>query len=424
MKKLISKIVSAVLCGAIFFGVSAAAGCKKQPEYAAEQDKYLFGMCELTSETMPSAVDSGVTNEWTAKKMGELGVKTARVWMHHTNILYRAEKSDELYLNKNVAEKYHDYLSALKAAGVERILAMSHTFIHPYGYVGDETSVPDPYDDGETYLRFLKMYEKAYALIAEEFPEIGFFEPGNEWDDEEQGIYLHRAGWSGKGDGANTYSAKEAGYIAADMCYYANQGVKSKNPQAKIVSPGTTYMESGKTFLEAMYSSVQERRHPTGEEYANTNYNDYWQIVAWHPYLQPALEKDEDEAAIEEWTKYNLGWHDILVKYGDGEKTMWATEVGFTDDRYKGSGGQETITQRMKMMLDSVKQNMPWVETFFYFRLATCEEHLISSYENGFGLFYSPNHADTAKQSAPKPIAKMLYAYFNGKESTETTFSR
>ena len=150
MKKLISKIVSAVLCGAIFFGVSAAAGCKKQPEYAAEQDKYLFGMCELTSETMPSAVDSGVTNEWTAKKMGELGVKTARVWMHHTNILYRAEKSDELYLNKNVAEKYHAYLSALKAAGVERILAMSHTFIHPYGYVGDETSVPDPYDDGET----------------------------------------------------------------------------------------------------------------------------------------------------------------------------------------------------------------------------------------------------------------------------------
>ena len=70
MKKLISKIVSAVLCGAIFFGVSAAAGCKKQPEYAAEQDKYLFGMCELTSETMPSAVDSGVTNEWTAKKNG------------------------------------------------------------------------------------------------------------------------------------------------------------------------------------------------------------------------------------------------------------------------------------------------------------------------------------------------------------------
>ena len=68
MKKLISKIVSAVLCGAIFFGVSAAAGCKKQPEYAAEQDKYLFGMCERTSETMPSAVDSGVTNEWTAKK--------------------------------------------------------------------------------------------------------------------------------------------------------------------------------------------------------------------------------------------------------------------------------------------------------------------------------------------------------------------
>ena len=112
------------------------------------------------------------------------------------------------------------------------------------------------------------------------------------------------------------------------------------------------------------------------------------------------------------------------MKYGDGEKTMWATEVGFTDDRYKGSGGQETIAQRMKMMLDSVKQNMPWVETFFYFRLATCEEHLISSYENGFGLFYSPNHADTAKQSAPKPIAKMLYAYFNGKEAYTGAFSR
>lgn len=88
---------------------------------------------------------------------------------------------------------------------------MSHTFLHPYGYVGDETSVPDPYDDGETYLRFLKMYEKAYALIAEEFPEIGFFEPGNEWDDEEQGIYLHRAGWSGKGDRSEHIFSKRSG---------------------------------------------------------------------------------------------------------------------------------------------------------------------------------------------------------------------
>lgn len=416
MKKTINKIVSAVLCLTVCSAfTSTLFGCKKKTEYAAEQDKYLFGCCELTYETMPGSVDSGVTNGWAAQKMGELGVKTARVWMHHTNILYRAEKSDELYLNKNVAEKYHDYISKLKENGVERILAMSHTFIHPYGYVGDETSVPGPYDDAETYLRFLKMYEKAYALIAEEFPEIGYFEPGNEWDDEEYGIYLHGTGWQGNGDAANTYSAKDAGYIAADMCYYANRGVKSKNPNAKIVSPGTTYMESGKTFLEAAYSSIKNRRHPTGEEYADTNYDDYWQIVAWHPYLLPELEKADDEEAIAEWTEYNLGWHDILVKYGDGEKTMWATEIGFTDDRYKGSDGQEMIARRMKLMLDSVKNNMPWVETMFYFRLSTCEEHLISSYENGFGLFYSPDHADEAKRNKAKPIAKTLYEYFNGK---------
>ena len=409
----------------VFLGcLSFFTACNKT-KYSAQPEKYLFGMGELTYETMPSAVDSGVTSDWVAKKVGELGVKTVRIWMHHENILYRAEKSNELFINEAVAQKYHDYVDKLKANGVERILAMNHAFVHPYGYIGDSMSVPDPYEEPETYLEFLKMFEKAYRLIAEEFPEIEYFEPGNEWDHDEVGMYFHKTGWSSDKP-AYAYSPTQAGMMTADLCWYANRGVKSVNPNATIVTPGTTHYDTGVTFLDAMYTSIEEGRHPTGEEYADKNFDNYFQIVAWHPYLDPYLEPPiEDEEAIAEWFEFNMQWHDVMVKHGDGEKTMWATEFGFSDQRYPGGvSGQEQIANRMKLIVEQIPKKMPWVETIILFRLATCEEHLINDYENGFGIFYSPNHKDDEKKSTPKPIAKFLYEYFNKKTVKEATFSK
>ena len=421
-KKCMTAFLSlAVLC------TTALTSCKKEVKYTAEPEKYLFGVAELTYETMPSAVDSGVTSDWVATKIGELGAKTVRVWMHHENILYRAEKSNELYINEAVAEKYHDYIGKLKSAGVERILAMNHAFVHPYGYTGDSMSVPDPYEEADTYLEFLKMFKEGYRLIAKEFPEIGYFETGNEWDYDGVGMYFHKTGWSSDKP-EYAYSPTQAGMMAADLCWYANRGVKESNPNAIIVSPGTTHYETGVTFLDSMYTSIKEGRHPTGEKYADKNADNYFQIVAWHPYLDPAIEPPiEDEEAIDEWFEFNKQWHDVMVKHGDGDKTMWATEFGFSDQRYPnnlGVNGQEQIANRMRLIVSRLPKKMPWVETVILFRLATCEEHLINDYENGFGLFYSPNHADEAKRSTPKPIAKFLYEYFNEKKVTETTFSK
>ena len=301
IKKLLRKIsaLSIAVLSCCVFAIGCGANDKSKP-LTADQS-HLFGMCELTIDTIVGdRVDSTVNNEWVADKMGELGVDTARVWLHHTNILYRSERSNELYLNETVASHFHDYFQKLKENGVKRILAMSHRFIQPYGYPGDELSVPDPWEEPEYYQQFLDIQERAYQIIATEFPEIDFYEPGNEWDDEEQGLYLHRAGWSlGKGD--LVYSAAEAGQIAADVCYYANRGIKSVNPDAKVVSPGTTWCYSGITFLDSMYQSIEEGRHPTGEDVADKNVDNYFQIVAWHPYIDPEYEKVDDEIMIDAW---------------------------------------------------------------------------------------------------------------------------
>ena len=105
----------------------------------------------------------------------------------------------------------------LKAAGVERILVMNHAFIYPVGCKNSDVQcVPHPTDDREMYVRFLKLYEKCYELLATEFPEITYWEPGNEFDMAD-GTFLHPIGWT-QGS-SNVFTPSEAARITADLCW-------------------------------------------------------------------------------------------------------------------------------------------------------------------------------------------------------------
>lgn len=170
-----------VLVTVLIWLVLSFGGCAQKSGYDMDR-RFIFGMGELISDTMSGQVDNSITGEWVAEKVGQLGVKTMRVWMHHINIFTRAEKTDEVSLNREMADRYHRYFEQLKDNGVERILVMNHTFISPYGFMGDDMAVPDPEEDYELYLRFLDIYERCYEIIAQEFGDIDYFEPGNEFD--------------------------------------------------------------------------------------------------------------------------------------------------------------------------------------------------------------------------------------------------
>lgn len=54
-----------------------------------DQDKYLFGLCELSSD-INGGVDVEVDNDFIIGNVKALGVKSMRVWMHLHNIIRRA----------------------------------------------------------------------------------------------------------------------------------------------------------------------------------------------------------------------------------------------------------------------------------------------------------------------------------------------
>ena len=183
------------------------------------QDKYLFGLGELSSD-INGGVDVEVDNNFIIGNVKALGVKSMRVWMHLHNIIRRSPDSDEISLLQGTAKLYHEYFAQLKAAGVERILVMNHAFIYPVGCKNSDVQcVPHPTDDREMYVRFLKLYEKCYELLATEFPEITYWEPGNEFDMAD-GTFLHPIGWT-QGS-SNVFTPSEAARITADLCWYAN----------------------------------------------------------------------------------------------------------------------------------------------------------------------------------------------------------
>lgn len=175
------------------------------------QDEYLFGMGEIASDTMGGGID-GVTGEWLAETAGAIGAQSMRVWMHIPNIIERAAYSNEVTLKKHVAEGYHDYFAALKENGVKRIVVMNHQFLYPYDYVkrdvNDLQVAIHPIEEPEFYETWIQMYYECYKLLAEEFPEITFWECGNEFDS----IPFFR-----RNDGT-LMSAEDMGYIDADLC--------------------------------------------------------------------------------------------------------------------------------------------------------------------------------------------------------------
>ncbi|WP_251546387.1 hypothetical protein [Pumilibacter intestinalis] len=370
-----------------------------------DQNKYMFGLSELSSE-MNGGVDVEVDNDFIIGNVKALGVKSMRVWMHLHNIIRRAPDSDEISILQGTANIYHEYFARLKEAGVERILVMNHAFIYPVGcHNSDVQCVPHPTDDREMYVRFLKLYGDCYELLATEFPEITYWEPGNEFDMVD-GTFLHPIGWV-KGS-SNVFTESEAARITADLCWYANRGLQKVDKKNVTVFPGMTMSPSTALYLEETYRWIESKKIPTGEEYSDTNSWNYFQICAWHPY------PDYRGVAAAADTCEDL--HDVMVEHGDGDKKVWITETGFSEDRF--SYDQERIDRLYKDLLDITKSRLKFVETLFLFRMTDCYTTPISDYEDHFGLFYAPG--DSVNKGKPKPYTETIYKWFYG-ENADTS---
>ena len=396
-------------------GVSGGVGNPNLPAF--NREAYFYGAGELASEVGPKDDwrDEGVTMDWTANTAKALGIESQRVWMHLNTVIKRAEKSNDLSLIQSECDRYHEYFARLKAAGVKRILVMNHRYIYPYGYnPGTAATVPEPMKDPEVYKTWLEMYAECYRMLATEFPEIDFWECGNEFDLDS---FMHKSDYNQ--DKLNSlYPQDEAAAITADLCYAAKKGVNAVDAYNFIVLPGmSTYAQEA--FFEGIYKAIESKKYPTLEEYYVTDPDLYFDIIAWHSYPLNTKHCNGDlEKGIAQFKERGVTLYDVAKKHGDGDKRVWITEIGITEASIGEVGTkatQDAMAKYAMQMLDIVEQDMPFVETCFWFRYSNCYSRYVSESENSFGIFYSPD--DTVNRGKPKPIAIAMYKRINGENA-------
>ena len=427
MKRFLTLILSAVMSLALFASCdggdnsgnnesSNGQDSSQVTAYARENEDYLMGLCEAVSD-INKEVESTLTMDYVADVCGTLEVKSYRLWMHFSRVLMRDPKSNTVYVNQENAQKFHDFIAKLKAQGVERFICMTSNYLHPYGY--DPTTynvIPDPLTEQAEYVEFLKLLGESFRVLAEEFPEIDYFEPTNE-PDLINGQNLCRNGyeWGGNDNGDYLYSDYDGAHIVADMCWYVTKAVKSVDEKNTVLLPALCGYSSTEYYLDEIYNAIESKTLPTGEEKADIKADNYFEILNWHPYLLAEGEPEMNEY----WVDLQKRIFAVAVNHGDGDSPVWFTEMGFTDlgnDDYK-----EEMAENVVKLMDYVRSELTFVETVFMFRVSNLTGHAVmNEYENNFGLFYSLQDPDWGIAGSPKPIVIALYKWFKGENADLT----
>ena len=358
--------------------------------------KNMFGLCELPSEFGGGATEKETTMEFVAESCKNLGVKSMRVWMHLKMVFTRDDDSDELFFKEDAVANYHKYFALLKDAGVEQILVMNHQFIKPWDYYShDSQCLPDPWNgEYDYYLRTFQIYEQAYIKMQTEFPEITYWEVGNEFESRQ---FMHKAGWT-VGSNDFLFTIPELTLMTADLMWYANRGLKSVNPASVTVFPGCSSGVVVPQFIESVYDQITESKSvPTGQPFYDDDPDHYFQIMAWHPYAH----LNEDAVFARSDIIY-----ETMKKYGDGDKKVWFTECGYSNSEH---ADDETMLAKYTNYLDKIAKK-PYAETIFIFRLTNLHNFPENELETNYGIMYA--QLDPVNLGKPKYQAIAIYQWF------------
>lgn len=358
---------------------------------------FLNGMCYVYSYTRGS-----VPPETAADLMAALNVKSVRSWSHITWLL-----KDPYTVNRAECDAYHRMYALLKDAGVEQIVGMSHTWFLPEECPDDVSPFSVPARDmseGSVYRRFLQMYEASWRTLAEEFPEINYWETGNEHNHDP---FLHPLDYGWDTD-KNVYTHKEKADIATDMMLCAARGIRSANPEAFIIMPGMApigehglgviqdnvrvdYEGMAKT-LDIIYSNIESG------EFGSTDPRDYFDALAWHPYF--AVQQPDGswvwQVPDDRWVELNKLVYSVAEKHGDSGIGCYFTEFGFND--FGDANIDESLCEHVLAGMRMVREKLPFVQSVHAYRMF---EHLDTqdSIDN-YAYFHADNGNVYPKQRA------------------------
>lgn len=367
-------------------------------------------------DNIGGSADEVITKEMVANLCGALGVKSFRMLMH-IHWLVEFDSNGKLKLKTENVNKYKEYIRLLKANGVVNIVATSPSYPYPYGHARTYwLSIPDPATEPDLYIEFLKVIEEAYKLISAEFPDINYYEYGNEIN-APNGHNMSRNGFlstnTTEQNAPYVFTDSQLAAITADIGYYASRGLKSINPNIKVVEPGLYLMdyEDTKNHLKSIYEHIKSGKLPSSkigtdgkrEIAADTDPDSYFDYLNWHPYLYAEHSKA--------WLINNQAIYQVAADNGDYGKKVLITEFGYYDSFLERR--EEQIANVCVPAIKALADALPAMESIFLFRMFnwTTAPSNIAAAEKSFGLFDSPLQSKGAR---PKPIAISLFYHFNG----------
>ncbi|MCD7822261.1 MAG: hypothetical protein LUG64_08675 [Clostridiales bacterium] len=338
-----------------------------------------------------------------------MGCNAYRSWMHIPDVL-----KDPITPNEDVVAMHTKLLDRAAELDIE-VTGMSHDWFLPAGCKQKSGHAMPPRDltPGSLYMQTLEMLEQSWYTMAKLFPQVTIWEVGNEWN---LNAFLHPDGFLDS-DMSHPFSPEEKMDIAVDMMYFSAKGVRRGNPKAKVASFSPALSTPGlggglPDFLPVMYGvawalDMVYSRIKSGN-FWSTNTDDYFDIVAWHPYvftIKPVASDKDLFLNVEEpdslWWSYNDAAYKVMCKYGDGHKQVILTETGFTDCGDPALEGRYATYNKKILQMAS---EMPYVRTLHNFRLlneeamlqrAGIEQNQIGGLtEVYFGLFTDPSGAE------------------------------
>ena len=252
-----------------------------------------------------------------------------------------------------------------------------------------------PYRDltpGSPYCHVLEETEKNWERLVRRFPQIRQWEVGNEWNFR---LFMHPVGWNAEEKG---FTIEEMMLIACDLMYVSARGIRRADPSCTVVSfsptpdGGHQYLPEGvpvcygiPVCLDIMYRIIEEGRS------FSRNTDDYFDMVAWHPYLSTQMGYEPydttypagdmyltDDMPDALWKSYNDMAYHIMAKHGDGKKKVLLTEFGFSDC---WNPEREIAQAALIPKCFELLKQMPYVKTCHFFRLF--EEEDSAAADNG-----------------------------------------
>ena len=401
MKKYLAVILAILLA-------FCAAGCETVPEVTEPSESsdaqtertepLRYGLNAHIYEQRP--MDPSATMDYIVEMTGILGVECYRL-STPLDSMFSVAEGDVPVFKEGFRELVHQIIEKMTAVGVTRFAAVSDAFIYPYGYrVTSNGVVPDPVTERDMYIRWIKLYARACAMIAEEFPQITYLEPMNEPDISGANTFTKQGHQWGADDGYK-YTITDKAHMIADLQYHIYKEVKAVNPSVQITTPGFAAAGEGADILDFLYEAIESGAHPFDGDVGDADPDHYFEVINFHRYLS--------SMTVDEYFDQIDTFYRACERHNDAGKPAILTEWGFTDH---DNEGQEQINgENMTKLLEMFDERMPYMKEVYLYMLNDYYGYSVNSSEDNFGLFSS--RGDPDRPSCPKPDAIAFYKYIH-----------